>query len=619
MGDEAVPWAAELGERLFVTPGRWGWRSVDVVAGERHDGLVPSERPEWVEPPRPDTSELRRAVSVAFWALMGQVLAVVGGLVAAGVLLPRVRQWLAEQGFEGDAYPAVRLFAGIGLLVLAFKVLPRVGAYYVALRNQREFEAPFRRARRLERQRYETAAAEWNDAIRRRDERVHARRDGPEWIPVLPEVPPARTDVIGGDPRRHGWASLLVTLGTSVLAGGERIALMDLTGRDVGGGLEAVARARGRATHRVDLPGAGVDLFAGVGEEALLDVVTYTLTGRDETGDLRHERALTRDLLRQVLRTLDGPVTLARLAAGVQVLRRATAAPVLTPAELRQLAERVGEVGDDDWSVRQLRFVAGQLAVLSDGETVRVGSRPLWADAALSVVATAGGRDDRKDLVDRMLAHLAQAAMHRGRRFADVFVVAGADRLGAATLEMLSDNARAAGIRLILMIDQPQGDIERTVGTGGAVCVMKLFNHRDAEVAAAFIGREHRFVVSQVTREVGRAFTDGGGDTFTGATDRASNALPGAVRERGATTGLAESRGHTWSGVRSWSSTQQVSSASVSSRVYEFLVDPQQLMSLPETSFVLVDNTARGRRVELADGNPGICLLDRVALRGEDG
>ncbi|MEV4132954.1 hypothetical protein AB0J72_12410 [Dactylosporangium sp. NPDC049742] len=192
MGDEAVPWAAELSERLFVTPGRWGWRSVDVVESERHDGLVLSERPEWVEPPRPDTSELRRAVAVAFWALIGQVLAVFGGLVAAAVLLPRVRQWLVEQGFEGDAYQAVRLFAGLGLLVLAFKVLPRMGAYYVALRNQREFEAPFRRARRQERRRYETAAAEWNDAIRRRGERVHARRDGPEWIPVLPEAPPSR-------------------------------------------------------------------------------------------------------------------------------------------------------------------------------------------------------------------------------------------------------------------------------------------------------------------------------------------------------------------------------------------------------------------------------------------
>jgi hypothetical protein len=38
------------------------------------------------------------------------------------------------------------------------------------------------------------------------------------------------------------------------------------------------------------------------------------------------------------------------------------------------------------------------------------------------------------------------------------------------------------------MIDQPRGDLEKTAGTGGAVCIMKMYNHRDASVAAEFIG-----------------------------------------------------------------------------------------------------------------------------------
>ncbi len=431
---EVAPWAQELGARLFVTPARWGWRTVDIPEPVQAPGLAPTSRPEWTEPPRPDTSELRRAISVAFWALIGQVILVFGGAAAVGICLPVAQRWVVEQEFPPEAGSALKLFAGIGLIVLAMKVFPRLGAYYIALRNLREFEAPFRRARRTERRRHDAVVAEWNETVRQHEEAVRRteelRNDGPDWIPVLPSAQPSRTDVIGGDPRRHGWASLLVTLGSSVLAGGERVALLDLTGRDVGGGLLAVAHARGLGTHRIDLPAddGHVNLFTDVGEEHLLDVLAYTLVGRADTADERHERALTKDVLRLVMRCLDGPVTLARLAAGVQVLRGATPPPVLTPGELRELADQVGEIGTDEWSVRQLRFTGNQLAVLGDAGAVRAASRPLWADTALSIVTTAGGRDDRKELVDRLLVHLAQAAMHRGRRFADVFVVAGRDR-----------------------------------------------------------------------------------------------------------------------------------------------------------------------------------------------
>jgi hypothetical protein len=163
------------------------------------------------------------------------------------------------------------------------------------------------------------------------------------------------------------------------------------------------------------------------------------------------------------------------------------------------------------------------------------------------------------------------------------------------------------------MIDQPQGELEKTVGVGGAVCVMKMYNHRDANVAAEFIGKGHKFVVNQVTRQVGKSFADGGGDSFNATTNQGTNAKQNKFGTRGKGQGLSDSRGHTWTGTRTWQNTDNISTSSASGRVYEFVVEPAEILGMPETAFILVDNGGHGRRVIMVDGNPGICLLDRVA------
>ena len=48
--------------------------------------------------------------------------------------------------------------------------------------------------------------------------------------------------------------------------------------------------------------------------------------------------------------------------------------------------------------------------------------------------------------------------------------------------------------------------------------------------------------------------------------------------------------------------------------MYEFIVDPQEILGMPETAFILVDNSGQSRQVAMADANPGISLLDRVAV-----
>ncbi|RIV39747.1 hypothetical protein [Micromonospora radicis] len=603
-------WSDQLADRLFTSPPRWGWQAADEPAAAATVDLPPP-RPAWVEPPHPDTTALRQARSRAVSRLVRR-----SAFAVVAVFAFSTYQLVIEEGVDAYGDSAREVYAVVLLVVaalLGIGLLRAAAAIAATKRALDAFEQPYRVFRAEEQRRHRRALDEWQAAVHRHQAATvgaNRGRAGPLWYPVHPLAQPTRVDVLGGDPHRHGWAGLLVTLGTSVLAAGDRITVLDLTGQDVGGGLLAVARARRLAVDRLDLPAdAGrVDLLAGLSPADLADCLGYALTARREPGDLRHERALATEVLRRVADCLTGEVTFARLAAGVRVLRQVTPGPGLSPTELARLAEQVGELGQDESTGRQLRFLSHQLDTL--GPLTPVTGRTPWSASTVSVVATTGGRDDRGERLDHLLVQLVQRSLPG---LGGCLVVAGADHLGVATLDLLSGHARAAGVRLVLMIDHPQGELEKIAGTGGAVCLMKMYNHRDAAMAADFVGRGHRFVVNQITRQVGRTFTDGGGDNLSASTSHGSGAKPGFLGGRGGVRDLSESRGHTWTGLRTWSLADNLSTSTTTGRVYEFIVEPQQILGLPETAFILVDNSAHGRRVVMADGNPGICLLDRVS------
>jgi hypothetical protein len=621
-------WSVDLASRLFAPPARWGWRAADLpVPAPPPPDLAPTARPVWVEPPHPDTSQLRRARAKAMRKLMWR-LAIAGALVVAFAALAGQASESTTDDFGGtpdqsqsvsDAVPIVGL-VGAGILLIV--VLRAMSGVASASRAIAAFEQPYLAFRSAEQQRHQQALAQWDAAVHQHQAAVAQaewhRSHGPLWYPVHPVSQPTRIDVVGGDPRRHGWASLVTTLGTSVLAGGLRLTLVDLTGQDVAGGLVAVAQARRMTARHVDLAGGGggggggqpgVDLLAGLSPAEIAESLAYALSAPAETpsGDPRHERAFVIELVSRVLGALAGPPSLGRIAAGVDVLRQVTPAGQLAPEELSALADQVGDLGQDEWTTRQMRFVASQLRSLD--EAAPAGLVPLLGPEQVTSIATGGGTDDRARLVDRVLAQLLLRVLRQPGRVQGCLVVAGADDLGAATLDALSDACLAAHVRLVLLIDHPQGDLEKHLGTGGAVCIMKMYNHRDAGVAADFIGREYRFVVSQVTYQVGKTFTDGGNDNFSVNTGASTNPRAGLFKPGG----LSESRGQTWAGSRNWSTADNVSDSRGSTRVHEFVVEPAQILGMPETAFILVDNSGQGRQVVLADSNPGISLRDRVS------
>ncbi|GAA3431721.1 hypothetical protein [Kutzneria kofuensis] len=611
-------WAVQLAPRLFAPPARWGWQAAAPVPVATAVPPAPPARPVWVEPARPDTSGLvaarSKAVTRVIWRL---ALLVVAAFAFTTYQLVIERQ---VSRYGSSAHQVYTVILIIVAALLALGVIRAVAGVRFASRNIRNFEQPYHQLRHSEQARYRQALWQWEQTIRQHaaaaaeaTRAAAAAANGPQWYPVRPSSEPTRVDVFGGDPHRHGWASLLVTFGSSLLAAGQRITVLDFTGQEVGESLAGVARAGGLSVGSVRLTGdetVGLNLFAGLTARDIAECVGYAATSRPD-GDHREERALAVDVLRTVLDALDGPATFAQLAAGVRVLCQGTGE--LAPHELDKLAAHIGDIDQNEWATRQLRLLARQLDMVHDVVAAGPAGRPLWTNDHVSLVATDGGRHDRKELVDRLLVQLAQRAMDGRGWPGGLLVVAGADHLGATTLQALSDHARHAGVRLILMIDQPQGDLEKSAGTGGVVCIMKMYNHRDATIAAEFIGKGHKFVVNQITRQVGSTFTDGGGDSFAANTNQSGQNKQRRSGTVGRPTGLSESRGHTWTGTRNWSTADNVSTSTGSSRVYEFTVEPAEIMGMPETLFILVDNSGHGRRVITADANPGICLRDRVS------
>jgi hypothetical protein len=611
-------WSADLAPRLLAPPARWGWETVAPVEVDTAPEPLP-DRPVWIEPPRPDTSALRdarsKAISRVAWRLSFTILAMVG----FSTYQLTIEQSVDQLGGSARHVYGVALIIVAGLFAIG--VLRALAGVRYASRGIQAFEQPYRVMRDAERQRHRQALSQWEQAVRRHAEvaaaatRSAARQaGGPQWYPVRPVSEPTRVDVLGGDSRRHGWASLLVTVGASMLAAGQRMTVLDFTGQEVGDNLATLARTAAIPAHTVrfgDDTAPAVDLLGGLAPRKLAECLGEALTGRHE-GDVREERALATDTLRRVVECLDAPVTFARLAVGVRVLIRGTGDERLSGTELDRLAAGIGDIDQNEWTTRQLRFLANRLDLL-DGVTSADAGAPLWTADMVTLISTGGGRGDRKELLDRLLLGLVGSAMDQLGRRGDFLVVAGADHLGAAAVHTLSEQARDARVRLMLMIDQPKGDLERSAGTGGAVCLMKMYNHRDATIAAEFIGREHRFVLSQLTRQVGTTFTDGGGDSFAASTNSGHSNKQRWSGLPGRPAGLSDSRGHTWTGTRNWSSADNVSTSSATSRVHEFTMDPQEVLSLPETAFVLVDNTGPNRRVVLADCNPGLCRHPRLS------
>ncbi|MGY1873939.1 hypothetical protein ACW9HF_35650 [Nocardia gipuzkoensis] len=473
---------------------------------------------------------------------------------------------------------------------------------------------------------YARAQADWFAQVSEHDRREQLRVSASQlWHPVGPAERVRRVDVFGGT--ADGWSSLLGTLGMSLLAQDAQLLVLDFTEQQVAADLAALARASEHAVSVVDLPGGGVGLLEGLSPRQIGETVAEALsTLRSAEARSAHVSALDAELVTRVAEALAAPVTFGRLAAGVRVLRSIYEAEHenwLSAGEILRLNRLVDSVGGGESVREELRFLSAALGSLSDSDA-ELGGNPLaWPRAGLAVVETSGSSARGKDLLDRVVFHRVLHTVRVGGHVVDrgVLVVAGADHLGLAAVEALARHTHRAGVRLIVMLEHLRGEFTQLLGGGDSASIlMRLGNAAEASAAADFVGRGHRFVLSQLTDQIGRSFTEGASDT---AGDSVTSTTSDSFSGGSASTSGSLSRASTWSRTTSWSGSDSASHGRTYARAYEYAVEPTTFQALPATAFILVETGPHDRRVVAGDCNPGIALLDRVAphprrLHGHD-
>ncbi|MFD9105832.1 hypothetical protein ACIRSJ_21080 [Streptomyces virginiae] len=604
---------AELALRVFSGDERWGWEFVQPPEPPAHrDAQNP---PVYTEPSDAEVRAAQeRATGGRNTSGFGCLTLLTGGAAFAA-------------GGAGAAAVVVILILA---LIIATSPKARLRAAQRRLQSARERAQTDHHARRRA----------WQDRLdAHRAE--HLRHNGTldTWYPISLDSGPSRIDVFGGT--GNGWASLLATLGGPILGSGRPVVVLDLTQQAVALELAGLAARRGVTVAHVPMPGAllGMDLREEFTSEELAETFAEALASMRPPGADIDLHTIDVDVVQTVTDLLEGPVTLARLAAGLRVLLRVYDADpsspgLLSPSEIESITRAIDLVGQGERVQNELRYVRAQTELLAKAQAADAPDTPAsawWKPGSLTVVTTEDRVHRRKDLTDRFVFFRLLHTL-RGRAVAagsGTLVVAGADHLGREALETMARQARTAGVRLVFLLEHlREAAVQVAGGSDSATVFMRMGNGEEAKAAAQFIGQEHKFLVNQLTRQIGETLTEGRGTSYSyqrGVSDTegfnrgGSSGWSGLSHNSGSNWGT--SRSTTTSLSRSWQDSTNTSTARSTthgenlSRVYEFTVEPTQLQALPTTGLLLVETGPHGRRVVFGDCNPGINLLPRLSTR----
>lgn len=603
----AVGGSNELVQRLFV-PGteRWGWEFAPPEPPPNPD----DPQPEWREPTAYESAVRvrRQRVRELPWVTAG-----VGAASAGGWLLPVVGNPLVSSGV---------LAAGAAVVLVRQLLGPR--SRLQVTRANREFSLA----------RHQAALREWHRRCQDREQERQRQAAAEQWFPLSPAGGIARVDVFGGS--GDGWASLITTVGSSLLCSGGRVMVIDLSEQHVADGLAAFAQTAGFTVSNVELLREAPSslLLQGLPPEDVAEVVAGAVATIRSSGDAAEQRVIDADILKRITECLDEPLTFARLAAALLVVRghhQEASSDLLNAREIRRLTAQIDIVGATDRVANALPTLSNLIELLAAAEPAgeMESAEPVaWSAPDLTVLASTSSHARRKDFVDRVLFHriLHELRVRPPEGDDDLLFVAGADHLGLENLEAMAKQARRAGVRLVLMMEHLRDGVAQMLGgAGNATILMRMGNPGQARTAAEFIGRAHKFKMSQVTQQVGKSFTDGISDTWStqnGSTDSSGvhSSKPKSARwyhrkagSAGASAGATVSRANSWQYTANCSDTESESTSTTDTRVYEFTVEPTEIQGLPPTAFILVDVGPDGRRVLMGDCNPGITLLPQVA------
>lgn len=532
--------------------------------------------------------------NVAGWAILS---------ISVGLILA---EYVAQMGgvlLQADDSSQAASYIGKGLLVFGgLLALAGFGGAGLVARGPARAKAELQRTALAIQQRNHHNAAVWAKRKADHEAAERARVDSYiEWGTVDPPAGTRRVDVIGGN--TWGWEALLTVLGSSLLHTRGPLTLVDFSGEAACRELVRFAGETGVPHDVRVLPSqlAETDLLAGLGPRQLVDALVESMYGGDTLSGSRADRSQDDRILTAVCAALGNEVSLVRVAAGMRVLMGEPGEHLALTA-----AERL-HIADNLFADEFKRQVHGSLrrieAYLHPLEELGIRSQPLSGDLTC-LVDESDGRSARRELLKDLIVQWLTRRVSSQELGTRSLVIVGADEISHLHLERLTELCERRDIRLVLFFRHMRDAAVQAIG-GGAVCFMRLPNHVEAHQAAEFIGKQHKFLLSQLTR------TLGGSDTHSVAN----------------TDGVSRSEGGSWSGgsswdvTRNWSQTVTVADASnwsdaaAAQRVYEYAVEPRTLQDLPDYALLLVKGHGKGSVLQAVECNPDILSLSRVSMQ----
>ncbi|WP_432826048.1 hypothetical protein [Dactylosporangium sp. CA-092794] len=597
---------------LFVTPERWGWEFAPPPGQQMFQWEF--NEPIWRQPRPYDPTNDDRWVQRSWGSLRtGVGISIVVALVGAACMCANVT--------NNAPKPANNPLFNNGFLVVIFGLL--IGVVLLLAFMPRMFAGAQRRRRQdqynqwvaAQRAGFERRHAQWR-ADRDRHGWSEQQRIGrsPWWYPIHIDPSVARrVDVFGGVP--EGWSSLLTTMGASILAGGARVLVADLTGNDVAAHLRYTAGVSACPVDDAVLPeqAAVADFFAGLDAAAVRQILLATARACDPSADPH----LHREVLQTVLNDIEAPYTPRRVAAALAVLRRLPRSgedPELTGEEVDRLLHDAAIAGDADLGgVRTLHVLVK--AIADDGPGGRAGLADLWRTPGLTVLrrsAAAVAQDGfARQAVDNAFVEALRAWLGRTDvRPRDVLVIAGGDRLGLESVEDLNTLARARGVRLVHLIERLRRSAPELLGSSDSASIfMRLGNSAEARVAVEHIGRGLKWMLSSITYSQGENRTYGTEDGYSRQFGEGTTTGPRDTSEHEETSAST-----TWGSSEQQGRSRDRSQTQAQTR--EFIAEPEQIQNMPPTGFIVVQAFApASRRALFGDCSPALVSQPGVADR----
>lgn len=462
---------------------------------------------------------------------------------------------------------------------------------------------------------------EWSAAIVRDESASQQIFDNaPRWYPIDRLDPARRLDIIGGSP--VGWATLLRTGLAQLATAGAPMTVLDLSGREVSSALWADLGYQvepRRVTVPADL--ASVDPLAG--STRPWDIIgVITAGGSDTRNDDQARRDMEVFVIRRVVTGLATNITVPRLLAAVTCLLAPTAPIVttlLTPEERQRLEDPdfLAMLGRD--GTVHLTRVAAVLETLLDGALPEAGSTPqplpFFPESGISVVSAGRAADNEtRRRLDNLLAAALVDQLDSGRQHGGLIAIVGADRLSRTVLEILIRTAEERVTRLLLFFEGLRTEARDLLGRGSSdTIIMRLGNYEDATAAANFVGKQHVFVVSSITLQVGSQIGGSEGHGFNVNESTGSSQTFQNLGGDSESVNSSRSSGANFNYSRTWSDT--TSYGETSTRSEEFVARAEDLQRIPTTGFLYVSAINGRQHVIFGDCYPEIARSRFVAAK----